>query len=306
MSSANHPFRIDLSATEFTHGALAPACGSSSRIATYKKTIHDLPLPPALWQEYQQACSREASNQEIAGIIKSDPVLAGAILGSVNSAGFALRMPINDIGRAISHLGQSMTRSIVAKHAFSTALPLRGKVSDIKMIWKDAMLVSSMAEIVAAYIPGCNAEEAATAGLFHDIGKLGFELVTEYRQPATFDPQQGLLCYELQSFGCTHVDFGTLLAEHWKLPEKTRRIVAHHHHPAFCKAKDLDADIRTEVLAVYLADVIGVFLGFENQNSTIVLPDASYASLINTTSLDEIVSDAKIAREVERINNMEF
>lgn len=189
-----HPsFQISLQEGDTVYSHLLPVAGSASRLAIYQNSIHSLSLPSALWDSFQRACNRGASNQQLADIIKSDPVLAAALLRSVNSAGFGLRTPINDVGRAISHLGHSLTRSIVARHSFSSDIPNKGKEYNARILWRHGMAVSALAEIVAHHIPGCDAEEAATLGLFHDVGRISFDLFTQFMQPAVLDPEKGHL-----------------------------------------------------------------------------------------------------------------
>lgn len=300
------PFAIDLNAGEVIYQQAAPPAGDTHRLSLYQKSIHSLPVPPALWNAFQQACNRGASGQQLAEIIKEDPVLSAAILRSANSAMFGLRTPINDVGRAISHLGFSLVRSIVASHAFSSKHASTGKVYNIQELWKHGMAVSVLAEIIAHYIPGCDAEEAGTLGLFHDIGKISFNMVTEYMRPANLDPEKGFLVYEHERFGCTHIDMGEALARHWELPDKIRQGIKYHHHPAYAEAESIPAEIRAEVLAVYLADLISITLGLAGGCHGYIPPHKSFASMLPNTTLNDILNEKHVRNEMARIEGIEF
>jgi len=295
--TSDHPRRFE---------TLLPAEGSSSRIALYRESIRTMPLPSTLWNRFQRACNEGASGQQLADIVMGDPVLSAGVLRSANSAMFGLRTPITNLNRAISHLGYSMVRNIVARHSFSDAATGTGKVYDFHMLWRHGMAVSALAEVVARHIDGCNADEAGTLGLFHDIGRLSFNLLTEYMQPAEPDPDKGHLVYEFERFGCTHIDLGVLLAEHWELPEKIVQGIRYHHHPAHSTVDTVPAEVQKEVLAVFLADLIAVQLGFAGGNPGVSPPHPGYAALMAHTTLQQIIDMPEIGKELAAIDAMEF
>jgi len=290
--------------TGFTQHVLQPAEGSSARLTLYERSISALPLPPVLWSAFQRACQEGASNHQLGDIIKGDPVLSAAILRTANTAGLVL-VEINDIAHAISRLGHSMVRSVVARHAFASPCS-NHSVYDPKLLWRHGMAVSALAEVVAAYIPACNADEASTLGLFHDVGRMGFNLITEFKQPAELDAAQGHLVYEYDQFACTHIDLGMLLADHWQLPEKIKQGIVYHHHPAYAEADAVPTEVRAEVLAVYIADMIAVQAGCAAGDSAVVLPHASFTALFPDSSLQEICNAKKVRRELAMIQAMEF
>ncbi|RLL56016.1 HDOD domain-containing protein [Mariprofundus sp. EBB-1] len=284
---------------------LIPAEGSAARLTMYKKSISSLPLPSALWNAFQRACDDGSSSSKLAEIIKEDPVLSASILRSANAVGL-LHAPINDIARAISRIGHSMVRSVVASHSFSSSKTSEGKIYSIPALWRHGIAVSSLAEIIADHIPGCNRSEAGTMGLFHDIGNMGFNLITEYIQPAERDLAKGHLVYECERFGCTHIDMGLLLASHWQLPEKICQGIEYHHHPAYSDATSIPSEIRAEVLAVYLADLLAIKLDCVGGNPGIILPHASFASMLPDTTLADLANDKKVRSEIALIQAIEF
>jgi len=286
---------------------LVPIEGSASRISMYRKSISGVPMPPALWKKFQQAMRDEASNQVLAKIIKEDPVLAASVLRAANSASIIMRTAVNDVGRAIARLGQSMVRNIVAQHAFSASTSNQRELEyPIDDLWKHGMVVSAVAEVLAQYIPNCDRDEAATLGLFHDIGRMGFNVIPEFSVPASLDVAQGHLQYEVARFGCTHIEMGQLLAEHWQLPEKITQAMHYHHHPAYAEAASIPEAIRGEVLAVYLADLLAIHLGFGCGDSGVVLPHESFAELLSDISLDDMAHDKRIHTELALIQAMSF
>jgi putative nucleotidyltransferase with HDIG domain len=286
--------------------SLEPSHATPSRLTMYEKSIKSLPQPPALWQAFQKACDQEASNKVLGNIIKDDPVLAAAILRIANAPGLGVRIAITDIGRAIAHLGTSLVRSIVSHHSFSGTFAASGKVYDIQRLWKHGMAVSALAEIIAKYVPNCHPETASTLGLFHDIGKMSLNLFTQYQQPTTLDIDHGHLVFEYKRFACTHIDLGILLAKHWELPQAIVEGITYHHHPAFAEASDIPETIRAEVFAVYLADILAIYLGFDTGDSGITMPHPSFEALLPHTTLTEILQQPQVHQEMKRIEEMKF
>ncbi|MDQ6994712.1 MAG: HDOD domain-containing protein [Mariprofundaceae bacterium] len=286
---------------------LVPAHGSQGRLSMYRRNITDVAQPPALWKRFQQALSDEASNAVLAKIIKEDPMLAASVLRSANTASILMRTPVNDVGRAMARLGQSMVRNIVAQHAFSGVHKNHQTPEySTDSLWKHGMAVSAIAEVIAQYIPHCDRDEAATLGLFHDIGRMGLNVIPEFSVAANLNLAQGHLQYEVDRFACTHIEMGQLLAEHWQLPEKIMQAMAYHHHPAYAELGDIPETIRGEVFAVYLADILAIHFGFTCGDAGIVLPHASFSELLPNISLDELAHDKRIHTELGLIQAMAF
>jgi len=306
MGSAGSPFDIVLHDNEEVYNLQSPDDASASRMAIYQNSIRDLPVPPALWHAFQKACDQEASSQKLGNIIQDDPVLSASILRVANAPGLGVRIEITNVGRAISHLGMSLVRTIVSRHSFSSGFSQSGKVYATSKLWKHGMAVAVLAKIIADFIEGCDAEQASTLGLFHDIGKMGLNLFPEFMQPATLDVDKGHLGYEYERFSCTHIDLGVLLAKHWELPEKIIQGIAYHHHPAYAHADSIPSDIRGEVFAVYLADLLAIHMGFDTGDSGLVLPHDSFSSMLQGTSLMQIMESKKVSDELKRIESVVF
>ncbi len=304
--NTSSPFDLPVEDKNTHFRQLKPSYGTASRLTMYEKSIKSLPQPPALWQAFQKACDNDASNKQLGDIIKDDPVLSASILRIANAPGLGVRITITDVGRAIAHLGTSMVRTIVSRHSFSGAFASSGKVYNVTKLWKHGMAVSAFAEIIAEEVPNCDPGLANTLGLFHDIGKMSLNLFTQYQQPATLDIEEGHLVFEHKRFSCTHIDLGVLLAKHWELPEAIVQGITYHHHPAYDESKNIPESIRAEVFAVYLADMMAIYLGFDTGETGIALPHPSFAPLLPNTTLRALLDNARVQQEVKRIEQVEF
>ncbi|MDX8387472.1 MAG: HDOD domain-containing protein [Ghiorsea sp.] len=300
-------FNIDLSTEKGVEAIqIFPESTDAARISMYQEAISSIPMPPLLWDEFQKALNKNASNTKIADIIKSDSVLSGEMLKSVNTAAFGLQKPINDVGRAISHMGHTMVRSLVAKHCFSSIFPARGKLYDLPMLWKHGMAVSALAEIVGESIKGCDPAEAGTIGLFHDVGRMPFNLFPNDINQAFIDyDDKGYLIFESERFGCTHVELGEIMANHWHLPEKVKQGIKYHHAPGSEGIEAVPEDVRPEVLAVFLADLLAIHLEFAGGNNGKLFPHFEYQSMLKKP-LNDIMHEQAVSKELWRINCIEF
>ncbi len=102
---------------------------------------------------------------------------------------------------------------------------------------------------------GLDEENAFLIGLLHDIGNvIVLRQVCTGRAITRFDID--LDTFEYLCHEC-HQEFGELIAEAWRLPPRLASLIAgHHDYPAD------DDPLRTERLALRLADMIAAMLGY--------------------------------------------
>jgi len=104
-------------------------------------------------------------------------------------------------------------------------------------------------------------ERAYTAGLLHDVGRLGLLLAhpagyAELLRNATRNALELLDC-EKQLLGMDHCEAGRLLAAQWNLPEELQIVAARHHDPQANYALDLLTLVH---LGCRLADSLGFWV----------------------------------------------
>jgi HD-like signal output (HDOD) protein len=113
-----------------------------------------------------------------------------------------------------------------------------------------------VARITAAVLPASRVQqEAVTAALLHDIGKLvlvadrGSRWAELNREAVA--RQLPLHDVETEREGVTHADLGAHLLSLWGLPDGIAEAVAHHHRPVAVEGLELDA-----VAAVHIANAL--------------------------------------------------
>jgi len=228
----------------------------TKRAEVYRETVAagTLPSRPGVYTELNRILSDPRWEPEhVAKAIESDIAISAKVLQLANSAFFYGRHHISTVREAVMHLGADSVRSLVlAVEAFGKLSPKRDGFS-IDHFHAHAMLVGRIAE---AILPrGRTQQEAVTAGLLHDIGKL---LLVADRSPRWLElnveaRQRWMPLHEveLERGGVTHAELGAHLLSLWGLPDGIVEAVAHHHDPGSALGLALDA-----VAAVHVADAL--------------------------------------------------
>jgi HD-like signal output (HDOD) protein len=201
--------------------------------------MNHLPSIPALYTQVVEKASRaEASLEEIGGIIGQDMGMTAQVLKLANSAFFGLRRRLASAEEAVAFLGLDIIKSLVLSiHAFSQFEKAETGALRIESLWNHSTQVASAAKRISK-LEGQEArasDEAFTAGMLHDIGKLvlAVNLANEYAEAMRLS-QSGLELpvAEQQVFGANHADVGGYLIGLWGLPVPVVEAVALHHSPS--------------------------------------------------------------------------
>ena len=253
---------------EILRDALQQSASQEGAAHGLHQLINDIDTLPALPQVYAQvrAALKEAaepSAESVARIILREPTMAARILRIANSAFFGQRRRIETLSRAIVVLGFDMVANLVLSTAVFQDLMDGGVPGfDHSALWRHSVGCGLATRAIEEKRGGDirRLEEAALAGLLHDLGKLIFArfmpdrfsnaLVTAARQQAPLvEVEEGIL-------GATHAAVGGYLADWWNLPAPIADALRWHHDPARS-----EHDVHL-VIAVHLADVLAHRTGF--------------------------------------------
>jgi len=304
------PFNLDLTDGEGIPAITQePPAADDAFISQLQQRIAAMPKPSWVWHELQSAFAQHQSMRKIGKIIAQDTMLTAEILRVANAPAFGLLKPITDVVRAVSHMGSNLVRSTVTRHCLDNALNHHVGFYDQQMLWRHAIAVSVLAELVAEHVPHCNTHEAATLGLLHDMGRM---LLNQTLKTSTMTPANSLLepkgymHWEAMMAGCTHIEAGVLLAINWALPGTIVQGIRFHHHPAYAPAQAIPETIRNEVFAVYVADLIAIQMKFPGGSPCKSLPHPSYASLLPKTSIQDICNSKAVSKALWKIYATDF
>jgi HD-like signal output (HDOD) protein len=189
-------------------------------------------------QVVEKASRSDASVEEIGAIIGRDIGMTAQVLKLTNSAFFGLGRQFSSAVEAVAYLGLDTIKSLVLSiHAFSQFDKAETGALKIESLWNHSLQVAGSAKRISK-LEGQEpkaTEEAFTAGLLHDIGKLvlAVNLPDEYTE-ATRLAHSGLelSLAEHLVFGANHADVGGYLIGLWGLPVPVVEAVALHHAPS--------------------------------------------------------------------------
>lgn len=202
--------------------------------------MENLPAVPSLYARVlAELRSEDPSIEAVGKLVAKDPALTAKMLQLVNSPHFALGRPVSDAVEAVTFLGAERTKALILMASLSlhgTMTPCEGFSQD--QFWQHSLSVGTLARnITKAQTKDASlADQAFTAGLLHDIGKLLFaaNLPREYGPVITTALNEGLAVHEVevQAFGISHAHLGASLLGTWGLAMPVLEAIAYHHTPA--------------------------------------------------------------------------
>jgi HD-like signal output (HDOD) protein len=215
--------------------------------------IEALPSVSNTYWELTRAMARaDAGSAELARIVEKDPAMSIKLLQIVNSAFFGLAQRVSSIQHAISYLGTELLRSLVmTTEVFAAAECISVDGFSLERFQADSLATATLARRLLARSP--RADDAFTAALVHDVGKLLIALAVPDRCERVLREVarscRPVHVVEHEILGTTHADVGSYLLGVWGLPPRIVETAMFHHSPSQCTAGELEV-----LAAVHLAD----------------------------------------------------
>lgn len=211
-------------------------------IELVNKTVELPTIPAVLTRLNSVMANPEASAKDVAAVIAADPAVATNMLRIVNSPYYGLQVRVSSIDLAVSILGFNMTRKVALKAAvFSVFAKEKGPEQsfDFKGFWRHAVFSGVAARTLGGAsrsLASAHGGDLYMCGLLHDIGKIILLEKQHDRYVAMLAEasrsQRTEIEVELDRFGFTHADVGSVLAIKWFLPEDLTIAIRYHHAPA--------------------------------------------------------------------------
>jgi putative nucleotidyltransferase with HDIG domain len=254
-------------------------------------------FPPVTLKLLSLLSNDDVDIGKIAELVSGDPVFCARILGRANSAEFALQSTVRDLRQAIVILGLNRTWQETLSAATAAYTRAALGTTELRRCWRHTIACAVLSEKIAQ---ACEIDpaNAYSAGLLHDIGRLGllvaypaeYEAVIRNAAEKTCD----LLDFERERFGVDHAEAGRWLAVKWRLPEVYQVIAGRHHD----RPDGAPTDLLTIVhVACRLAD----FLGFEVTQPLLAMDFDQIAADLPKLARERIkTSSQDIAAEIER------
>jgi len=229
------------------------------KISRHIGKIEDiLTLPSMLNHLMCMMSSKEKNLDDLYNVISADPGLSLRALRFVNSEFFGSSgNKIFSIREAVDSLGREKMFDL----AFGFSGPHTKQDNNVffnsimATLWQHSLKVAVASRQISRTFNYPNLDEAYSAGLMHDLGKIVlFQLLpTQYKD--VYDQSKdslfsNIMEIEEEHLGMTHVFAGGHLAELWNLPIPLINSIIHHHRPHRANKFKLLVSI------VHLADVI--------------------------------------------------
>jgi len=213
------------------HSAIA-----SGNFSTMFKDVEIPPLPVAVNRLLVEINKPEPDIDQLVKLISSTTGIAAKVIKTVNSSLFALRMPVTNIKRAVTHLGLQNIRSIALAYATMDALPKpKSNFFDQGAFWTDSLLRAILSRSFSRKRFSNQLEEAFTVSLLADIALPVLLCVwKEYYEPVVQEWHQSskrLSEIEREHFGWDHAQAGAWIVQSWEFPEEAVCYLGVHNLP---------------------------------------------------------------------------
>jgi HD-like signal output (HDOD) protein len=166
----------------------------------------------------------------ISRVIQGDPAFAADILFLANSSLFGFPSRMHSLSHAIALLGLERIKALGVTVAMRGFLGTR--TLSLLQCWRHSVACALVCEEISAIFE-ISGEQAYTAGIMHDIGRLG--LLKTYGKEMTsilkaeYASMPEVLQAEREALHVDHARAGSWLVEHWCLPNDFSEICEHHH-----------------------------------------------------------------------------
>ena len=206
------------------------------------------------------------SINELTRLIEADQALTVKLLKHCNSAEYGFSRRITTVKDAIAKLGfktlKTMIFTIVTKSSFNQEI--KGYGLEKGELWRNSVSCAVYSRYLAKLINYIDPDQAFTAGLLRDVGKL---VLHEYVRK-DYDEIERLVNEENITFseaeekiiGLNHCQIGALVAEKWNFPQILIDTIKYHHNPE--KADQENCEDMDLLKIIHFADYLAVILGY--------------------------------------------
>ena len=232
---------------------------SCRQLSEFIGSITSLPSLPNVYRDV--VAELESSNSSLSSvgeIISRDLAMTAKVLQISNSSAFGLSRKIVSASQAATVLGLETIKALVLTFGVFREFDndkLNGFSMDSAM--NHALQVGMCADKICKYedVNSEMANEAMTAGMLHDIGKLVVAAGNkkQFREIRELVKSDGLsqVAAEKQVLGTSHCGVGAYMLSIWGLPQSLIEAIAFHHEP-----NAFEASSFTSVTAVAAANVL--------------------------------------------------
>lgn len=171
----------------------------------------------------------DISIDRIAAIVQLEPLICSRLIRMANVAALRSGSEVRDSATAVMKLGIKAVRNIVLAVAINQLVKSKELLpfSELsRRLWEHSIHTSSAAGIIGRKLSSVNPDEAAFAGLVHDLG--AFYMLYRAAQYDELRTRPESLRYLISNW---HESIGESLLFALKLPEELIKAAAYHDEP---------------------------------------------------------------------------
>jgi putative nucleotidyltransferase with HDIG domain len=193
----------------------------------------NLPTIPAVLSRIISLTEGDGGHgRELVDVVEHDQALTSKILRLANSAFFGQSRRVATIPRAVILLGFSTVRNLALGVKVWEALGSGVGRARVEELWEHAVTVAIASRTLTATLRAGDPDEAFTAGLLHDVGRLVLALRFKddyWEAVGGCGEREPIERSEAASFGVDHAEVGGWMLEAWSLPAGIVEPVRQHH-----------------------------------------------------------------------------
>ncbi len=282
-----------------------------SKLDIHKILKHDMgnlpSFPKSAAKLIELSTDSTVSLTDISKIVETDPGLSIRVLEIVNSAMYGLGRKITVLSEAVIFLGLDEVKKLAIGVAVFEKMFKTGQTKkfDQLLFWRHCLSVAVLSRGIAVKTNYPYPEEAYSAGLLHDIGKIILNIQGKVNYNNFI---QGLAAStelvvekERSMMGLGHDDVGAFFSSFWKLPRKLTLAIKYHHQPF--GHVNLEREEKLLISIVSLADFLCWVQGigsFDILRPPILSPDVE--KIINPADIDIVNCIHHMNSEIEGIS----
>lgn len=232
------------------------------------------PMPQVMHKAREIIEDSNSSFKDLEKLIVMDQSFAVKILKIANSSYYGRIKKVSSIQDAAVVIGMKNLSELVTLACASSLLnkSLRGYDLPAQSLWRHSIGVAIGSKIIAGKKYPSLVNDAFTAGLIHDAGKLILdEHVYERKdqfQDFMSDNQQTFLDAEKEILGFEHAEIAAKVCEKWNFPKSINVAIRYHHQPSSLWGNKL-------AYIVHVADQITAWIGMDIDGISVEISDKS-------------------------------
>lgn len=268
------------------------------------RSLNELPAMPEIVLKAQEVLSDPNFHmRQLVKVVEIEPAIVTRVLKIANSAYYGCSKRVASVHHASTMLGYEVLREVVTLAGVSNLLnhSLKGYGLDANDAWRHSMAVAAGSKTIARQKFPALENDAFTAGLLHDTGKLILDqYVYDHRddfETAMQNGQKTFLWAEREIFGFDHAEIASEFCRKWNIPSTLAVAIQLHHAPS-------DPEKNPLAYILHAADVLAMQSNLgSGSDSHLYEPEEGTMEFLGLSERDQTRLMEEMADAVENISS---